>query len=87
VFTGLWKIPPRFQRKVYEARQCVVGPGSLQVIPERVMYEDVRVKSKTQRRLQEVADARNMEHLQGNLKVASTTCPEKKPCGLQGIRP
>jgi hypothetical protein len=40
---GLWRLPPRFQRKAQEARPCMAESRSL-----RVMHEDVRVKLKLQ---------------------------------------
>jgi hypothetical protein len=62
----------RLQRKSWEARQCVVGLGSFQGIPEKVVYGAVRVKPKLQWRLEEVRDARNME------------CLPKKAAGNEG---
>lgn len=34
---GSWRLPPRFQRKNWEARQCVAGSGSTQAAPQKVM--------------------------------------------------
>jgi hypothetical protein len=58
-----------------EALGGQAGLGSLQAAPERATHEAVRVKLKTQWRLQEVKGTRNMEHLL-----------RQRPCGLQMAR-
>jgi hypothetical protein len=61
--TKLKKLPPRFQRKAWEARQCVAGSVFLQAAPEMVMQEALWVNPKLQWRPQDIGGAMNMEHL------------------------
>lgn len=50
---GSQRIQPRFQRKAWEARQCVAMLGFLQAAPEGAIGEAGRVKPKMQLRPQE----------------------------------
>jgi hypothetical protein len=63
------RLPLRFQRKAWEARQCVAGSASLQAACERAMLVAIKVKTKWQWRPQEVKDSRNVE------------CPLRKAAG------
>jgi hypothetical protein len=42
--TGSWRLLLRFQRKVREARVCVIGPGYLKAALEKVMCEAMWIK-------------------------------------------
>jgi hypothetical protein len=47
----LWEVmrlPPRFQRKTWEARQHVAVLEPLQAVPKSIMHESMRVKPKIQ---------------------------------------
>jgi hypothetical protein len=56
-----WRPPLRYQRKVWEARQCVTGFEFLESAPERVVNESLRANPKNQWRSQEVGDVRNAD--------------------------
>lgn len=56
-------LPPRFQRKAWEVRQCMAGSEFLQAVHDSIINKMVRVKSKLQRRIRELRDARNVEYL------------------------
>jgi hypothetical protein len=55
----LWTLQPIFQRKAWEARQCVTESGSLCATPEKVTCEAMKVKPQLQWRPQNVGDVRN----------------------------
>lgn len=46
--TGSSRLTPRFQMKVWEARQCVAGSGSLQGSSESTIPGSLKVKQKMQ---------------------------------------
>jgi hypothetical protein len=47
----LWWLPPRFERRAWEKRQCVAGPWSLQAALRGWCMKPARVKVKMQWRL------------------------------------
>jgi hypothetical protein len=50
----------QIKRKTWEVKQCLKGLESLQTIPNRVVYEAVRVKPKLQWIIQDVRNVRSM---------------------------
>jgi hypothetical protein len=41
-----WKLPLRFQRKVWDVKQFVAELKSLQIAPDKMMHEAGRIKFK-----------------------------------------
>ena len=47
-------------KKAYEARQLIIGLGSLRCVPKLAIHKALRVKPKLQWDLQDAGDARNV---------------------------